>query len=652
MKEDVGCSGRQQLKCGGLNSKVFVEVQQAVLAELKRTASPLDKQQLTDSLNQTLSLAITVKDVNKCLYVMATTGDIVQAEEMHNNMPTWLSPAVTAADEGVVSSPESVEAEHQENLHAAKAMVVGAPDKVAEDADDSDSEENRPLRDRRKQKKFFKRARNNDTQRNNHVAQEPEPVDPELAVTMAHAVLAASKAGDHEAVLSVLGVAVTYNSPYSLQRKAYLGLARLIHPDKLSSCFPGASTAFQALVKAFEALTTPDMAEPTQSGKGKKKAPKPLPRSNENCFRTRVRCPRCQANWGTADSGLQPYEYSFLMQGLKSYICCGCLFSFGCMSARHYCPLCQEEIDYHPSQFHSQVLCASCDKVFGFKLYSVGPRIEANLRADVLARQQQRHQQRTAQASRKEARVHMGPRLTDEQQRRQAEQAFVIGLRDDCPRCGRRSASEIGNANDADEKKRRMHLRDCTDTADHEAWQKKQQKKSAGRELRAERLKADEEEGNVAAWRLLGSTAESVWLLTDTQLHKQCEEHGIRTEGSREEQLARLSAALNSEGGPLQLTAESTPANLHAMSLTQLRSVCAAHGLVPPENSGVQELISLLESRSDAYTAIEGGLDGDKSMRLCNGMSNEGDDDDGEADVADDDETETGEESEEEGLDE
>ena len=36
-------------------------------------------------------------------------------------------------------------------------------------------------------------------------------------------------------------------------------------------------------------------------------------------MRTRVFCPRCRAEWGTADSGLQPYDYTIFMQGPKTY---------------------------------------------------------------------------------------------------------------------------------------------------------------------------------------------------------------------------------------------------------------------------------------------------------------------------------------------
>ncbi len=131
-------------------------------------------------------------------------------------------------------------------------------------------------------------------------------------------------------------------------------------------------------MSAFDTLTAPVAA----GGTGKKGRTQPaLSRSNDNCYRTRVRCPRCSSPWGGPDSGLQPYEYSFFMQGLKTYVCCGCLFRFGCMSAGHECPRCKSDIEYHPDDYHKQVCCDECNATFGFKLYPVGPRIEAALRA-------------------------------------------------------------------------------------------------------------------------------------------------------------------------------------------------------------------------------------------------------------------------------
>ena len=74
-----------------------------------------------------------------------------------------------------------------------------------------------------------------------------------MSVTMARAVLARGQIGDHEGVLSVLGTQITRDSPYEDQRRAYRGLARLLHPDKLARHnFKDATKAFQCLARAFE----------------------------------------------------------------------------------------------------------------------------------------------------------------------------------------------------------------------------------------------------------------------------------------------------------------------------------------------------------------------------------------------------------------
>mgnify|MGYP002043587086 CR=1 FL=1 len=120
------------------------------------------------------------------------------------------------------------------------------------------------------------------------------------------------------------------------------------------------------------------------------------------------------------------------------------------------------------------------------------------------------------------------------------------------------------------------------------------------------------------------------------------------TGGGREEKLARLAAAQAGEAGAsAHMSAESAPANLHAMSVPQLRAVCAAHGLVPPDGAGSEELISLLESRHDAHAALEGGgLEAGGQARLLGGGGDgneaaEGEDEEdagGEAEGADEDE--------------
>ena len=247
---------------------------------------------------------------------------------------------------------------------------------------------------------------------------------------------------------------------------------------------------------------------------------------------------------------------------------------------------CQCEIDYNPLKYNEQVICDSCDGVFGFKLYPVGPRIEAALRDEVMQRQQRRQQQRSALASRS-ARA-PPPSLSEEQRKRQAEHLFSVGLRDSCPRCGH--APDSQSEGEKLEKERRRHSRDCVDAVAHAKFARKQRKTDERESARAAMAAADDELQNVAAWKLLGANAAAAWMLTDKALEETCAEKGIDTSGGREAQLQRLAAkereAAAAEGGgdeaaPL-LTSASAPANLHALSLVQLRGVCAAHGLSPP----------------------------------------------------------------------
>jgi DnaJ domain len=139
-------------------------------------------------------------------------------------------------------------------------------------------------------------------------------------------------------------------------RKAYLKLSLLVHPDKLGSNFANATKAFQALVRAFERLSMPDLAIDeddvvSSKGEGTKKPgkTKTIARSNEGCHRTRVCCPRCKQPWSenTLD-GNPDYFYNFLMCGLKQYTCSTCLLEFGCVTAIHRCPFCNKIYEYLP----------------------------------------------------------------------------------------------------------------------------------------------------------------------------------------------------------------------------------------------------------------------------------------------------------------
>ncbi|KAL3897016.1 MAG: hypothetical protein SGPRY_013143, partial [Prymnesium sp.] len=223
---------------------------------------------------------------------------------------------------------------------------------------------------------------------------------------------------------------------------------------------------------------------------------------------------------------------------------------FGCVSAVHRCPHCTHPFDYHPQDYHRQVVCGNprCEKPFGFFLYHVPPRVENELRVEIKAVQashpEKRLKQREASAARSQRAARKEAPMSDEARQKHAEKLFVRNLLDECPRCG------FTPPQSADFESLSMHLKGCNDKRAHEAHRRTQAAAAAAREAKERREDADVEAQNLAAWQFLGGSTESMWLLTDTQLKKQCEGAGVESNGGREEMLARLSrhqAALQSQ---------------------------------------------------------------------------------------------------------
>ena len=240
---------------------------------------------------------------------------------------------------------------------------------------------------------------------------------------------------------------------------------------------------------------------------------------------------------------------------------------------------------------------------------------------------------RQARAARKQ------PALSDGARVKQAEKLFVRGLVDTCPRCGFEAAPGMSGEDLA------AHLAQCNDPKAHAAHQKEVAAAAAKAEAKAGIKHAEEEAQNLMAWQYLGGSTEQMWLLTDTQLKKQVEERGIASVdagASREELLVALSqeqrqreeqqragsharltsnasAAASAGGGSSsssgsggggagkrartdgaappapRLCAESLPSNLHSLSLSQLKSVCASHGMIAKGGS-TAEVIAEIEA--------------------------------------------------------
>jgi hypothetical protein len=138
-----------------------------------------------------------------------------------------------------------------------------------------------------------------------------------------------------------------------------------------------------------------------------------------------------------------------------------------------------------------------------------------------------------------------------------------------------------------------------------------------------------------AAFDFLGGSATQMWLLTDAQLRTRCVDADLERADEppleRTERIARLArraaeadnSRLLTDGGggtapergsrrgrTAAPTAASLPTNLHSLSLSQLRDVCAAHGFAP-KGKTTDALIRELETRQFA---------GESELLLCDSV--------------------------------
>ena len=228
-------------------------------------------------------------------------------------------------------------------------------------------------------------------------------------IDLAKKVLSLGEVDDDEGILNLGTVTgsppITKSTPSNIMRKAYLKLSLLLHPDKLGSIYDGATKVFQALVRAFERLSSPDLINEAQAAGGKtgKGANKTISRSNEGCHRTRILCPRCRQPWseGSLD-GNPDYFYNFIMQGLKQMNCSTCLCTFGCMTAIHKCPACKKTFEYNPADYHRKISCGNghCSKVFGFYLFPASEKVMNDLKIEIKELQEKGIKEREAKARR------------------------------------------------------------------------------------------------------------------------------------------------------------------------------------------------------------------------------------------------------------
>lgn len=391
---------------------------------------------------------------------------------------------------------------------------------------------------------------------------------------------------DYPSILSASGINITTDSSVATMRKAYLKLSLLIHPDKLQSIFPESTKAFQCLVNAYERLSQPELFLEEEEDDKKKK----VMRSNDSCHRTQVFCPRCSAEWGLPDSGVEPYDYNFMMMGLKTYNCALCLFDYGCMTAIHKCPFCRKEFEYHPDDYHRKIKCSNdkCTKPFGFFIFHISDRREREYRQEIRVKREKILKDKEQLAER-ERRAQSRQTKTDP---RGKEKLFVMNLLDKCPRCGEELEE---NSFDL----RFEHLKGCNDKAKMAAYAKQLKKEEDVADAQKKLQEKEEEVQNIQSWEYLGGKTTEMWLLTETQLQKMCEMYKLDGTGSKDELIARIARHRNSldskrmltqgEGGEaegpakkkMKISLQDLPSNLESMSVAQLKCVCASFGIAP-----------------------------------------------------------------------
>ena len=410
---------------------------------------------------------------------------------------------------------------------------------------------------------------------------------------VARRVLALMEEDDFESILS-LGSAtpVTKATDTATLQKCYRRLSLVLHPDKLRN-FEFATKAFQAVVTALERMTEPVLSEEAPKTKSKK-----IARTNENCLRTRVRCPRCREPWGESNmEGLPDWSYNLMMTGLRNWTCSTCLCEFGCVSALHECPKCGDTIDYNPDLYHGQVDCETCEKTFGFYQFTMSDRALTEAIAEARKTMEVNAKRRAAKR-RRQARQEQNEGDDIDQETR-----FLLGLLDECPRCGTFFPSSSTLRDDKTE-----HLAICQDQKVIKKFKQKQadeKRKALAKEAQSDQ-QADIQAK--AAWDASGAKTETMWMLPDSALAKVA---GIDdTEGLDREDLLMRAAQRDNKlmltNGEESLqktttfTSESLPSNYASLPIDALRAVCAAHGHKFPKNTSKKAILTFIEQQLDA----------------------------------------------------
>jgi len=439
--------------------------------------------------------------------------------------------------------------------------------------------------------------------------------DQSFGVQMAQKILELAEEEDFEGILSLAESSVSKSTPTAVLRKAYLKLSLLIHPDKIGSKFSQATKAFQALVEAFEQLSKHDepASEEVQNKKTGKKKNKivSIMRSNEGCYRTQLFCPRCRQEWGLAVTGVQPYYYNFMMQGLKTYSCATCLLSFGCVTANHKCPHCKRNFEYDPNDYHRKITCGNkgCTLEFGFWMYTVSDRVMNDLGEELKKETWQRLKAREAKQRRAKRANRNGLEAFEGSVRELQEQMYLRDLFDQCPRCGLQLEEEEDGRT-----ARQEHLQNCNNEEEIGHYQKKLRVEESKKQQREDKEAAQSDLQALRAWEFLGSQNSSLYLLSENQLQEKLGNFQKNTTGLNKEQLIAelVKVRKNIDEGnlltdgknpaqssifPSNKQTDVLPPNLHEMEAEQLRSVCASYGISVRSNASKSSMIRAIEDR-------------------------------------------------------
>ena len=317
------------------------------------------------------------------------------------------------------------------------------------------------------------------------------------------------------------------------------------------------------------------------------------------------------------------YFYNFLMMGLKQYCCSTCLCEFGCCSAVHLCPFCRNSFEYTPGDYHRSITCgnAGCSKRFGFWLYGASDRVLSELKAVVLLEQQARSKATTVKQRRAQRASERGTCAGTGSSGADDEQAFMLGLQDNCPRCG-------VSLEDFSEEAAQQHLRQCTDSlkhAEHASAKKAAAAAAADKQNRQDKQCSVQ---GAAAWQFLGGNQEQLYLLDDMQLQRKASELGIAVESGadRAEVISQLASHSHSgskstdqaSGGSSsvalvlavtgtgagrkrkKIQASALPPNLHSLESAELRELLASHGILhmAPRSANKSDLLRLIEGEA------------------------------------------------------